>query len=283
MARLRRALGGAVAGGVAYAASRAAFRALTANPPGGVAHWERTNHAGEPITLLEGPAYAAGAAAAVAVAPGVPAGLRVAGVLATAGAGAFGAVDDLLETGKHKGLRGHLGELARGRLSTGGLKVLGIGATGLVAGVLALPPRPDDESPLRAGRLADAVVAGGVVAGAANLANLLDLRPGRVLKLVLLAAPAATSPAGGALVGAAAGAAAGLIGEDLAARAMLGDTGANAAGALLGTAAVHRLGRPGRLAALAGLVGLTLASEKVSFTKVIEATPGLREFDRLGR
>jgi hypothetical protein len=42
-------------------------------------------------------------------------------------------------------------------------------------------------------------------------------------------------------------------------------------------------GRAPRAALLAGIVGLTLASEKVSFTKVIEATPGLRELDRLGR
>jgi hypothetical protein len=64
---------------------------------------------------------------------------------------------------------------------------------------------------------------------------------------------------------------------------MLGDTGANAAGALLGTALLARTGRRGRLVSLAALVALTLASEKVSFTRVIESTPGLRELDAWGR
>ena len=64
---------------------------------------------------------------------------------------------------------------------------------------------------------------------------------------------------------------------------MLGDAGANALGALLGVALAARTGagRPG--VALAVLAGLTAASEKVSFTKVIQDTPWLRELDELGR
>jgi hypothetical protein len=70
---------------------------------------------------------------------------------------------------------------------------------------------------------------------------------------------------------------------DLAERVMLGDCGANAAGALLGLRLAALPGRGARARLLAAVIGLTLASEKVSFTRVIEATPVLRELDRLGR
>ena len=63
---------------------------------------------------------------------------------------------------------------------------------------------------------------------------------------------------------------------------MLGDCGANALGAMLGAAAAG-LPRTARIALLAGITGLTAASEKVSFTKVIERTPALRWLDMLGR
>jgi UDP-GlcNAc:undecaprenyl-phosphate/decaprenyl-phosphate GlcNAc-1-phosphate transferase len=256
-------------------AARDAWKLLKKYPPGGAALWERVNHRGETLTLLEGPAYTLGAAAVVVAAPGVPARAKAAAVVATLGGGAFGAIDDLRETGKSKGLKGHLGELAHGNVTTGGLKVLGIGATGLVTALLVPPARGG-----LLNRATDAVVSGAVVAGSANLMNLFDLRPGRAIKVMLLFAPAATkSP----LVAVACGAGAGLLPYDLAEKAMLGDTGANAAGALLGTAAVNGLGRKGQLVVLAVVGGLTLASEKVSFTKVIARTPVLRELDQLGR
>ena len=74
-----------------------------------------------------------------------------------------------------------------------------------------------------------------------------------------------------------------VVGEDLGERAMLGDAGANALGALLGVVAAASLSRPARVALLAGIAGLTAASEKVSFTAVIERTPALRWLDMLGR
>ena len=51
---------------------------------------------------------------------------------------------------------------------------------------------------------------------------------------------------------------------------------------MLGAAAAG-LPRPARLALLAGITGLTAASEKVRFTKVIERTSALRWLDMLGR
>jgi UDP-GlcNAc:undecaprenyl-phosphate/decaprenyl-phosphate GlcNAc-1-phosphate transferase len=291
----------ALIAGDAAVAARAAYEALRRYPPGGEETWTRVNHRGEPVTLLEGPAAAAGAVAAVLVrgVPGPggtgggqppvprrsPPGLaqssgrkrvsaRTAMALAGAGAAAFGVYDDLAGSGKRRGLRGHLGALAHGEVTTGTVKLGGLGATGLASGLL-----------LGGGR-ADIVVNAGLVAGGANLLNLFDLRPGRAIKVATVSA--ALIAAGGKRGGAAAvaaplGAGLAMAQEDLGERAMLGDGGANALGAMLGCAAAASLPRPARIAALAGIVALTAASEKVSFTKVIERTPALRWLDMLGR
>lgn len=256
------------------------------------ARWNRTNHRGEPVSMLEGPATMAGLlVGGVLGAPTVR--VALAATVATAGGGAFGLVDDLTEdsTTRTKGLRGHLGALAHGELTTGGLKVLGIGASALVGAAIATPVRVTPASARSGGRrstagwVLDVATSGALIAATANLINLLDLRPGRALKAASLAAVplAIVGGQGAGLAAAVIGAGVGVAPGDLAERDMLGDSGANALGALLGTAVVLSTPPAARLALLAGAVGLTVASERVSFTKVIAATPVLRELDAWGR
>jgi hypothetical protein len=267
-----------ITAGLAAVAARATYAALNARPPGGPGPWARTNHRAEPVTLLEGPAVAAAAAAAALIAPGLPARTRAALAVAGAGAAAFGGYDDLKGSGARRGFRGHLGALAGGEVTSGAVKIAGIGATGLAAAVAG---GRDGGS----ASALDASINAGLVAGGANLINLFDLRPGRAIKVTLASAAVlgAASPAGRVAAAAPAGAALALLPDDLAERAMLGDSGANALGGMLGAAAATALPRPARVAVLAAVTGLTAASEVVSFTRVIQRTPPLRWLDMLGR
>jgi UDP-N-acetylmuramyl pentapeptide phosphotransferase/UDP-N-acetylglucosamine-1-phosphate transferase len=188
----------------------------------------------------------------------------------------LGLVDDLIEDpGGRRGFRGHLRALAAGRLTGGGIKLLGGALAGLLAASIATPPD----------RPAWAVLLGGlVVASAANTANLLDLRPGRCAKvfLPLWVVGCVIDPGGGAWSAGLAGAALAALPFDLREEGMLGDAGANALGAVVGTLL---LAGPLWLvwAAAAVLVALQLASERVSFSRVIEGNRVLRAADRLGR
>lgn len=258
--------------------------------------WQRTSHAGAEVTLLEGPSWVAGSVAATAAATVARAPFRsgrqgrassvsgVAPALVAVASGMLGAVDDLAGTTDSKGLRGHLRALARGKVTTGAMKIVGLALTGLAGVALVDGARRDAAAATGDLRypLLETLVGGAVVAAAANVVNLFDLRPGRALKVVIaLAGPVALR--GSSTAASAVGASLGVLGPDLAGRAMLGDTGANAAGALVGLAFVERCGLPGRALALALLTGVTLASECVSFTEVIERNEILRRLDEWGR
>ncbi|WP_406295415.1 hypothetical protein OG948_09440 [Embleya sp. NBC_00888] len=257
----------------ATGAARAAYAALTRRPPGEAALWERRNHRGEVLTLLEGPATAVGTAVAAACAPGVPGRWRAAGVLAAVAGAGFGTYDDMAGSSDRRGFKGHLGALAKGEVTSGGLKIVGLGAAGLAAGAL-VQRRPVDK-----------LLAGVVVAGTANLINLFDLRPGRAAKAVLIAGTPRLLRGGpaAALAAAPVGAAAALLPEDLGEKSMLGDAGANVLGAALGVAFAAGSSRKGLLAKALVLTALTAASEKVSFTKVIAGNRPLNTIDMLGR
>src|SRR5512132_3785534 len=211
-----------------------------------------------PLGLL---VWAAPLAVAARVDPlrAVRAGLLAPSGLAVVVAGlafvVLGLVDDLVEDpGGSRGFRGHLRALASGRLTGGGIKLLGGALAGLLVASLATP----------GDRPAGAVLLGGlVVASAANTACLLD--PGR-----------------GAWSAGLAGAALAALPFDLREEGMLGDAGANGLGAVVGTLL---LAGPMWLlwAAAVVLLALQLASERVSFTRVIEGNRLLRAADRFGR
>jgi hypothetical protein len=202
--------------------------------------------------------------------------IRALVLVAALGFGLLGLIDDLVGSGHARGFRGHLGELSRGRLTTGGLKLVGGIAVAVIIGGARNPHSP--------GRLlADAAL----IALAANLANQLDRRPGRVTKVavvafVLLVAFAADH-ASLASIGVVIGAAVALFYDDLRERLMLGDVGANVVGACLGVGVVIAYSFPVRLAVLAVVAVLNLVGELSSFTRLIDAVPPLRALDRAGR
>lgn len=262
--------------GIGAFAARTVLAWIRRDPRAG--ELERINFRGRTVTLAGGPALAAGAT--IGAAYGAR-GAAVAAAAVTAGAasGAVGLYDDLVGNRpeqKAKGFTGHLGALREGRVTSGLVKIAGVGTAALAASALLSRERP--------GRgIVDVLLGAGVIAGTANLLNLLDLRPGRALKAgALIGAPLALGRGGGVAAGTL-GAGAAMIKPDLNEEIMLGDAGANALGALLGVALAARTGPAGRAVAVTVLAALTAASERVSFTKIISDTPWLRTLDELGR
>ena len=191
----------------------------------------------------------------------------------------LGFLDDSLgqgeEAGTPRGWRGHARALREGSLSTGAVKALG---------ALALAAYVVSGRGLESWRyIADVAL----LVLATNLFNLLDLRPGRAEKaLVLLGLGlciGAWTLAPVELLGIFAGPV--LVGAwfTLRERAMLGDTGSNLLGAVGGVWLVTALGPDARLIALAAVAGLTIYGELRSISATIESVPPLRWLDSLGR
>ena len=213
---------------------------------------------------------------------------RTAVVVAALGMALLGAIDDLGAPGEDRGFAGHLRALFAGRLTAGGVKLVGGAAVAVTA--VAIVDVADSAGAGRSAGLAPTgrlLADAALVALAANLGNLFDRGPGRAIKvglasfLVLAVATGAARVLTGAAV--VVGAAAALLIDDLHERLMLGDTGANVLGAVVGLGVVLACSPGTRLVVLFVLVVLNLASEAVSFSRVIEAVPPLRALDRAGR
>lgn len=207
--------------------------------------------------------------------------------------GVAGLLDDLRGDERPRGFSGHLTALKRGKVTGGIVKLAAGGAVGLVAGALLAgegafglfgTPLVD----LREAGWAEAwrvIEIGLFVALTANLMNLLDRAPGRAAKAIFLLAAVCMAGARATWGVAAApllGAMAGVFALDLKQKGMAGDAGVNAAGGVVGLG-LATLGAPLRLPVLILLLALNLASEKWSFSRLIEENRALRRIDEWGR
>jgi UDP-GlcNAc:undecaprenyl-phosphate/decaprenyl-phosphate GlcNAc-1-phosphate transferase len=177
--------------------------------------------------------------------------------------------------GPPRGWRGHFGAIFGGGFSTGAAKA--VGSLGLALFALSGQGRSAGEY----------LVGAGVLVLATNLFNLLDLRPGRSAKALVLLGAALTIGSldveGLWTVGLFLGPILVLLPLDLRERGMLGDTGSNAIGAVAGFWLVITLDTTGQAIALGVMALLTAYGEFRSISAFIERTPVLRQLDSLGR
>ena len=238
------------------------------------------NHRGTRIPVVLGLSVAAGAAVGVLawLAEGVAPGARVDGSVSTLAAAlvaAAGFVDDVAGEGP-RGLREHLRWIARGRMTSGLLKMF----VAIAASVVTVVNSPQVGTPVRIAGVA-------LCAASTNLWNDLDVRPGRAGKWFVLAGAAsllAGIPSGVVpVVPAAFGACLAVLPYDLLERAMLGDGGSNLLGFLAGVGLYWVLPDRGIIVAAVVTVALNVVGETVTLSRVIDSARPLRWFDRLGR
>jgi UDP-GlcNAc:undecaprenyl-phosphate/decaprenyl-phosphate GlcNAc-1-phosphate transferase len=192
------------------------------------------------------------------------------------GVALLGLLDDLVGSEMPaRGWRGHARAAARGGLTTGAIKAAG--SLGLALFVLYGGGLSTGEYLLEVA----------VLVVATNLFNLLDLRPGRSAKALVLLGVGLLIGSMDAdplwVVGLFAGPILVLLPLDLREIGMLGDTGSNAIGAVAGVWLVLALDHTAQAIALAVMAVVTVYGEFRSIASVIDRTPGLRHLDSLGR
>ncbi len=237
----------------------------------------RPNFRGEVIPLGVGLVFSLAAVGCIVLLyPFLPRQLQffaLAFSLALAAFTCLGLVDDVWGSRSTSGLKGHLSNLLQGKLTTGALKAL---AGGVLSLFLAAVAGPLAWVPVNALTLALSV----------NAINLLDLRPGRAGKGFLLGALLLLIAGWGQwpliFLAVLTGSVVAYLAVDLKARAMMGDTGANALGAALGLTAVWVLPEGIKLAYLGLLLSLHILAEKYSLTSLIARHPLLDRLDRWG-
>jgi UDP-GlcNAc:undecaprenyl-phosphate/decaprenyl-phosphate GlcNAc-1-phosphate transferase len=174
-----------------------------------------------------------------------------------------------------RGWRGHARAILSGRLSTGVVKALG--SLGLALFVLRDSGRTKPEY----------LLAVALVVLTTNLFNLLDLRPGRSAKALVLLGTLLTVASTDVnplwALGLFVGPIVALLPLDLRERGMLGDTGSNAIGAVAGLWLVLTLSTAAQAIALGIVLLITVYGEFRSISALIDRTPGLRHLDSLGR
>jgi UDP-GlcNAc:undecaprenyl-phosphate GlcNAc-1-phosphate transferase len=186
-----------------------------------------------------------------------------------------GYVDDVYGGSAARGFGGHFRALARGRVTTGLLKVAVLGGGAVIFCVVAVN-----------GGIFSVIIASVLMAGSVNLANLLDVRPARTLKflgipaiLLLFAVPEEVRAAALPVLGGAAA----LFLPDLRGRVMLGDSGAAVVGAVVGFLVVMSGSGVLWAGALALIAALTVLAEVSSISGLIDRVGVLKRLDRWGR
>lgn len=192
----------------------------------------------------------------------------------TWGFSVLGFVDDVAGSHEYKGFRGHIKAFFQGTITTGALKAFLGGALSLFVGIYST------------GALLNGVVTGITIALCANITNLLDLAPGRALKgffLSLLLVVLLSSSASFSLVLPLLVTAIVYFPADIREEAMMGDTGSNVLGSVLGFWIATHLSFFVVIFFAILLFAINVLGERVSFSEIIQKNRFLHFLDGLGR